>query len=47
MNTVDKYVEEIKKAKTDDEIKKVLAKVYMDTQYCSNVRKELDQFVSE
>lgn len=44
MNYINKMVDLTKNAKTDNEIKEVLFEVYMDTQYCSDIRNQFDQY---
>jgi len=44
---LEQFVNKIKNAKTDEDIKKVLCEVFIGTQIDSRVRKEFDEYINE
>ena len=44
---LEQFVNKIKNAKTDEEIKKVLCEVFIGTQIDSRIRKEFDEYIEK
>ncbi|OHD25280.1 MAG: hypothetical protein A2Y34_04010 [Spirochaetes bacterium GWC1_27_15] len=45
MNYINKVIDQIKNAKTDNEIKSAILYIYVDAQFDSSIRKEFDECI--